>query len=177
MRYIQIKLLEVSFWGLPDLDIFIHGNDISPIIDLKTLDKQSYDIIKESYRTRCIDIVDIEGNDIKSLYKQGSEDSTPDISDIEEEDNSTYDIVSVTVSDDEEKSEENKEIEPSIKDYEKADTILSKNGNTSRKIIKSLKNDLELIGLLKAIKELEIDNKNRKSILKEVDNKIGELNV
>lgn len=176
MRYIQIQLYEASFWGIPEIDLFLCDKSMSPIVDLKTLEKHFYDTIKESYKTRKIKILDIDNNKIAMPAYEQIDSNIADISDTEEDEEEViYDIVSVTVSDKEDELEKTT-IEPSVKDYEKANILLTKNGNTIRKIIKNLNIVDSSLLLLVALKELEEQNKNRVGVLKEINSKLGEIN-
>lgn len=172
MRFVQLKLKEASFWGIPDVNLFIYGDMVSDVVDLQSIGNTSYGIIKESYDKKQICVLDLSGNVIALPTKEEIVSDKCDISDFEDDTEEEFNVVSVTIPNE----ESNKKPEPSVEHYEKAEIILLKNGNTIRKIIKNLKLSQESFFVLMALKEIESQDKQRKGVLKEIDIKMGEIN-
>lgn len=171
MRLIQIQLkASEPFWFLKDIIKLNQNNRISDFINADSLTESTKKIINLSIKRKEVDVIDYEGNPIKDLneiiYVYG--DMAVSVEDVKEpEENLTPEMVSVTVSmDDEEKEEEKKlSIEPGEEDIESAKILLGQNGNTIKKMIRNMKQTNENLTILHASMDIEISGKNRKGIL------------
>ena len=174
MRLIKICLAENNpFWFLGDLRLTTRA-PVSQYFDIDKLTKEGQAALDASLRRCVIKAFDIEENRIKSLASHNllgggaleeEEEESIKLSDLPE-------IVSVTCEADEE--EEVEETEPTERDYEEAEVLLKKNGNTVRKTISELLVNRDTISLLLACKKLEKNERNRKGVLKELDKQIGD---
>jgi len=177
MKLVKIKLSESPFWFLGKAIKLNRSKPFSDLINVDSLSDEDKKIIDKSI-SRCeIKLFDSEGNRIPSLEEAGyiRGEFSVSLEDIKEDQSDTVpEVFSVTVGNDDE-DEEDEILEPTETDYENAELILSKNGNTVKKIIKETSDSEEGLSLLHACLTIEKQNKNRIGIINSIEQRIMEF--
>ena len=174
MRLVKIKLHDSPFWFLGKLINLSLANPISDPINVDSLPDEEIAIIDKSASQCEIKLFDADGNLIKSLKDAGyiKGELAVDLGDVKvDESDKAPEVFSVTVDNDEDEEEE-QEPEPTEVDYDNAELLLSKNGNTVKKTLRELPHTDEALMLLHACLSLEKQNKQRASIIGVIEQKI-----
>lgn len=180
MRLIKLTLgIENFIWTHDDIILNLNNKE-SPLIDFDNLTDQDKKIILSSAQRRDIIITNEENKEINTFNEKELNQycMSIDVDDLQEEDQELQDLLEVncvTVGDE---IPEDK-IEKSYKEDEVIDEvikILNKNGHTVKRMISQMDiNDSYFYNIIKACYNIESKNKRRKSILNEINNKLGEL--
>ena len=141
---------------------------------MDSLPEEEKTVINKSIKIGAIRIYDPENHCLKTTddasYVNGE--YAVDIEDIKDDESDTVpEVFSVTVNNEEEEEVEEGPIEA---DYECAQLLLNKNGNTVKKTIKEIPKTKEGLFLLHACLETEKENKNRAGIVNTIEQCIME---
>lgn len=164
MKLIRLQLKpSTPFWILHPIKLD-HENPRSPLLDIEKLTEDQLAIIRSSISAGELVLMDSDGNKAISLsdieMKKAFNVSVEDVEDL-----IIPNIASVTVSLEEEEDESEKSAY-----IDEADIILSKNGNTIKKVISSMsKKSKENVKLLEAMLISEMNGKNRAGILEAIN--------
>jgi hypothetical protein len=158
MRSIRLHLKpSVPFWILSSIRLD-QTNPKSVLIDIDKLTQDHINIINRSVDSGEIFILDNEGKRVSSIAEVERK-TTFSVSTEDEDDSYMPKITSVTISIEEEEEEKESYDEEAL-------LVLSKNGNTLKKIISSMSNfSIENVKLLEAMLRIERNNKNRDGII------------
>jgi len=178
MRLVKIKLCPQNpFWFLGDIINLTKENPESPLINLDSLEEEQVKTINQAANQMEVKLFDSEGNKLKktndAIFISG--DHAVDVNDIDKEESEQdfLGIESVTVSEESEESEE-KQIIVEEQDLKDASIFLSKNGNTVRKMIKSLPRSDDSLVFLHALLQVESSTKNRHGVVSRIEEVIDE---
>jgi len=160
MKLIRLQLKpSTPFWILNPIKLD-HTNPKSPLLDIDKLTEEQIAIIRSSINTGELILMDSEGHKVASLsdieMKKAFNVSVEDV-----DDPVLPAIASVTVSLDEEEDDSEKSAY-----LDEAEVILSKNGNTIKKVVSNMsKKSKENVKLLEAMLISEMNGKNRAGII------------
>lgn len=176
MRLIKVCLdPNKSFWFFKDISLTPKSR-ISDFFDLDELNRDDFQQVSLSVKKHYIKAFDQDGTQVFDLGKHNNLGgiSTKCITEevvISKDD--LPEILSITCDEEEDKEE----LIISEEDIEEAKIILSKNGNTAKKIILSFSITKKNVGIIQACLELESGERQRKSIIKAAEEKLEELNA
>lgn len=173
MRLVKIKLVDGPFWFLGKLINLTKVNPLSDFVNVDSLPDEEKAIINKSASRGEIRIYDSESKRLKNLNDAGlySGEYAVNIEDIKDDESDAIpEVFSVTVSNNDEEEDQG----PTQADYENASILLSKNGNTVKKIIKEVPKTTEGLLLLHACFNTEKINKNRAGIISTIEQCIME---
>ena len=176
MKLVKLRLADSPFWFLGNNISLTRQNPTSDFLNIDALQHEEVQIINMAIRKGEIKVFDPENIRLNTVEaaKVISGELSVDINDIEDdESDSMPEVFSVTI--DENIEDETKESGPEAEDYREAEIILSKNGNTVKKIIKNIPNTTEGLVLLHASLEVEKQNKNRIGIVSAIEQRIMEF--
>jgi hypothetical protein len=172
MRLVTIQLgAGTPFWFLGEDGkvMLTYEKPDSGLIDIEELDEDDIKTINSGIRTRSIKVFDEDNRRLFDLNLASLVNCAynVDLEDLEESE--LPEVPSVTIR--EEPEEE--VITVSEKDYEEAEILLSKNGNTVKKSILQFSVSPDLIPFLTACLELEQTGKQRKAVLGALQEKLN----
>jgi len=172
MSIIRFALEKTSNFCYLDPIILNSENRFSPPLSTEDIGREHLDILNKAIDNNEIYLIDKNNKRIPGLIEELTEFNCFEIDYNEEPVNTTdeFEVFSATVELDKEDMCEEVEALPEKEDFESAEFLLSKNGNTVKKSILSL--DLDNSShklLLIACREIELDNKKRKSVMNAID--------
>jgi len=176
MRLVKIRLADCPFWFLGKTVNLTKNKPVSDFINIDSLSDENKKIINHSASRGEIRIFDPDNNKLKNLDSAIliSGEFSVDIEDIKYDESDTIpEVFSMTVEDD--APDEDEVQVPDENDYENAELLLSKNGNTVKKTIKQLPTTEEGLMLLHACLETEKSDRNRAGIISTIEQRIMEF--
>ena len=176
MRLVKFKLADSPFWFLDNLIRLNQVHKMSDFVNIDSLSDEQKVIVNKSIASGAIKAFDPESNRVKNIndtsYVNGE--LAISLEDIEEDESDTVpEVFSMTVSNDEEEEEE--EEGPTDTDFDNAQLLLDKNGNTVKKALKAIPKTNEGLLLLHACLGLEKSGKNRLGIVSTIEQRIMEF--
>ena len=176
MRLVKIKLADCPFWFLGKLVSLTQQHPVSDFINVDSLLDEDKLIINRSVGRGEVRIYDFESRRMKDLNEivLVNGEYAVDIEDIkEDQSNAMPEVFSMTV-EDETEQEEDEYQGPTETDYQNAQLLLNKNGNTVRKTIKEIPKTDEGLLLLHACLDTEKTGRNRVGIVTVIEQCIME---
>jgi folate-dependent phosphoribosylglycinamide formyltransferase PurN len=170
MRLIRLKLRgSVPFWILKPI-MLQEGQETSPLIDVDVLTDDQKDIINKSIGRHEVSLYDPDGARIEGNLSNVNvmDGNRVTVEDIEEEEELYPEIISVTV----DEPEEEEVVPPEV--YADAQVLLSKNGNTVKKLVSAMKKNAFNHMVQSVSLELEAAGKNRQGVLHYIEKAISE---
>ena len=172
MRLIRLKLRgSAPFWIMKPINLQ-KGQETSPLINIDILTDIQKDVINQAINRQEVSIYDPDGNRIIGNLNNVNrvEGNRVAVDDVEEDEELYPEIISVTVTDEPEPEE------PQIpeKTYKDADVLLSKNGNTIKKLISRMRKTPKNRTLLSVCLEKEPTGLNRQGVLNYIKKIISE---
>ena len=175
MRLVKIQLADSPFWFLGKLVNLTQENRMSDFLNVDSLPDEEKTIINKSARIGEIRIYDPENRRLKTIDESDyiSGEYAVDIDDIKDDESDTVpEVFSVTVNNDKDEDEDKN---PTKADYEEAQILLNKNGNTVKKIIKQIPKTTDGLLLLHACLETEKANQSRAGVVNTIEKCIVEF--
>jgi hypothetical protein len=173
MRLVTIQLgADTPFWFLGEDGkvMLTYEKPDSGLVDIEALDEDDIKTINSGIRARYIKVFDEDQRRLFDLNLASLVNCEYNVNTEDLEEPELPEIPSVTIRED---SEEEEVLTISEKDYEEAEILLSKNGNTVKKSILQFSVSPNLIPFLTACLELEQAGKQRKAVLGALQEKLN----
>jgi hypothetical protein len=172
MRLVTIQLgADTPFWFLGEDGkvMLTYEKPKSGLVDIEALDEDDIKTINSGIRARYIKVFDEDQRRLSDLSLASLVNCEYNVNTEDLEESELPEIPSVTIRED----SEEEVVTVSEKDYEEAEILLSKNGNTVKKSILQFSVSPDLIPFLTACLELEQAGKQRKAVLGALQEKLN----